>query len=99
MPMVLVVPGKEAAAEAARVLLRAKPARKFSTVLQRLELTFRKRIIVRDVRPTEASAHAQLGEQQRHRFGSHRRAAIRKNDQVAQSNDLYQHTFQATLLG
>lgn len=79
--MLFVVPGEETLAEAARVQQRAEALGKFRTVLQRLELTLRERIIVRDVGPAETPSDAEIGEQQRHWFGSHRRAcAIHRFD-------------------
>src|SRR4030081_2974654 len=47
MPMRLVVPGEEAPAEAAGVLLRSEAVRKLRHVLERLELGFAERVVVR----------------------------------------------------
>src|SRR6266849_6834966 len=94
MSMLAVVPGEELRTEVPRILLRTKAVRKCRTVLERLELTFRERIVVRDVRPIQAAGHAEIGQQQSHWFGSHRRAAIRMNDQLAQGDALFQTTRQ-----
>lgn len=63
--MLLVVPAEETLAEAARVLQSAEALREFRTVLQRLELTFREGIVIRDMRPAQTSGDSEIGEQQR----------------------------------
>ena len=57
--MLLVVPSEETVAEAARILQRAKAVGKFRTVYERLELTFRERIVVGDVRPARQVSKAE----------------------------------------
>jgi len=57
--MLLVVPSEETVAEAARILQRAKAVGKFRTVFERLELTFRERIVVGDVRPAREVSKAE----------------------------------------
>ena len=50
--MLVVVPHEESTAETQSVLIAAKAIGKFGAVLHRLELAFRKRIVVGNMRPT-----------------------------------------------
>ena len=97
--MLAVVPGEEVFAEAPGLLFRSKAVREVGTVLEGLEVTFRKRIVVRDMRAAQAAGHTQIGEQQSHWFGGHRGTAIRMNRQLVQLNALLETAFPKQLFG
>ena len=82
----LVVPGKEDLPKRPPVLERSEPLWKLRTVLERLELRFRKRIVVRHVRAAVGLGHAEVGQQQRHRFALHGRPAVRMERELARLN-------------
>jgi hypothetical protein len=65
MSVRLVVPGEEPVTETPRVLQRAKASGEVRPVLQGLELAFRKRVVVGDVRPAEALGHPEIGRPRR----------------------------------
>ena len=61
MPMVLVVPGKEGAAESAGIFDAAKVRWEFWPVLHGLELRLGKWVVIRDVRPRVCLVDAEVG--------------------------------------
>jgi len=58
-----VVPGEEDLAEAAGVVGRAETLGELGPVLQGLELTFRERVVIGDMRPAVGLGDAQVGQQ------------------------------------
>ena len=77
-----VVPLEEVRAERAGVFDAAETAWKLGPVFERLELTLRKGIVVRDVRPAVRFRHAQVAQQHGHAFGLHRGASVGVNRQL-----------------
>src|SRR5436190_2883120 len=71
MAVVAVVPAEEASAEGAAIFNRAETIRELWSVLERLELSFRIRIIVGAMRTRVALGDAQVGHEQRHGLGGH----------------------------
>ena len=63
---------KEGLAEPASIFDGAEAIREARAVFQGAELTFRIRIVVGDMRTAVGFDDAQIGQQQRHRFGFHR---------------------------
>ena len=82
MSVRLVVPREEALVEAAGVLLRCEAVRKLRHVLERLELGFAERVVVRAVGPRLRLGDAQVGEEECHGLGGHRGAAVSVNGQL-----------------
>ena len=82
----LVVPGKEDLPKRPSVLERPEALWKLRTVLERLKLRFRERIVVRHVRAAVGLGHAEVGQQQRHRFALHGRPAVRMERELARLN-------------
>jgi len=58
------------------MLLGAAAWREIGAVLQRLELRLGERVVVGDVRPRVALGDREVGQQEGHRLGCHRRTAI-----------------------
>ena len=87
--MVLVVPVEIMAQEAPRVLNTAKALGKLRLILQILELAFRERIVIGRVRAAVRADHAEIGKQQRRRFGLHRPAAISMQRELAERNMMF----------
>jgi hypothetical protein len=82
MAMIMVVPAEEPVAEHPRVLDAAEAVGEVRPVLQGLELRLGVGVVVRAVRPGVALGHAQVGEQERHRLGGHRAAAVGVDGQL-----------------
>ncbi len=76
VPMGVVVPGEEPLTEGTGVLDGVKARREVGLVLQGLEVRFRVRIVIADMRPAVASGDTEIGEQKRHGLGAHRGAAV-----------------------
>ena len=95
----LVVPGKEDLPKRPRVLDRSEPRRKLGTVLERFELGFRRRIVVRDVGPAVRPRHAEIGQQQGHGLTPHRAPTIRVEGQLARLNAVLRTRFGDEALG
>ena len=74
--VLVVVPLKEGLAEAAGIFDGTEAIREAWAVFQGAELAFRIRIVIGDMRTAVGFDDAQIGQQQRHRFGFHGRAAI-----------------------
>ncbi len=74
--VVVIVPAEEALAESASILDGAKARRELRPILHGAELAFRIWIVIGDVRTAVRFNNAQVGQQQLHGFGFHRRAAI-----------------------
>ena len=91
MAVLVVVPGKEALAETARILNRSKAVRVSRAVLQSFEVRLREGIVVRDVRTAMRFHDSQIGKQQGQRFGRHRRSPVRVNGELA-GQDLLRFT-------
>ena len=77
--------GEEPLAERTGVLDRLKAGRKDRLILKGLELRFRVRIVVAHVGPAVALGDAEVGQEQGHRFGTHRGAAIGMQGQLSAS--------------
>ena len=67
MPMLVVVPTKEALAKSSCIFNTTKTLRKIRPVFKGLELRFGKRIIITCVRPAVSLGDAKIGEEQRNR--------------------------------
>src|SRR5262245_3802832 len=67
--MLMVIPLKEWTRPRALIRQAAELGRKAGPIFQRLELTFRIRIVVGDVRPTMGLGDAQVGQQLRDTLG------------------------------
>ncbi len=87
MSVLGVVPREERAAVARGMLDAGETTRKAGLVFQGLELRFRERIVVADLRSAERSCDPEVGETLRGAFARHRRAAVRVKRQ-----DLWRHT-------
>ncbi len=68
--MGVVVPGEEPLTERTGVFDGVKACREVGLVLQGLELRFRVRIVIADMRPAVASGDTEIGEQKRHGLGA-----------------------------
>src|SRR5204863_8707233 len=68
VPVLPVVPLEEALAEVARVLEATESIRKLRSILERLELRLRIRIVVRDVRPAMRLRDAEVREEEADRL-------------------------------
>ena len=83
MPMLIVIPGEKELRMAAAILDRAKAIREIGPVLHGAKLTFRKRIIIGNVRAAVGLGDAEIRQQKGHRLGCHRGAAIGVNGQLS----------------
>src|ERR1035437_7253842 len=81
-----VVVREEDAAETSRVLDGPEAVRKLRAVLERLEVRFGERVVVRDVGARVRFGDAEVGEEKRHRLADHRGAAIGVNDELPGSD-------------
>jgi hypothetical protein len=88
MAMIIVVPGEEDLAVLAGCFDRGGPGGEVWPVIQRLELRFAERVVVGDVRAGVRLGDAEVGEQERHRFGGHRRAAAGVDGQLVAADRL-----------
>jgi hypothetical protein len=86
--MIVVIPSEEGLAVPAGGLDGVEAAGEIGPVLQGLELRFAKRIVVGHVRATMRLGDTEIGEQQRHRLGGHRGAAIGVDGQLIGSDAL-----------
>src|SRR5882757_9988650 len=78
-----VVPREEVLAVRSRVLPGAEALGEVRPVLERLELSFRERVVVGDVRPRVRLGDAEVGQQERHGLRRHRRAAVSVKRELA----------------
>src|SRR5688500_12875495 len=74
--MLLIIEGKELLAEATGVFQTAEASRKRGRVLHCLELRLRERVVVGDVGTRMRPHDAQITQELRYRFGSHRPASV-----------------------
>src|ERR1700677_3942720 len=86
--MLVVVPGEELATKCPCLFDVIEALREIRSILQRLELRLRIRVIVGDVRPRMAPGHAQIGKEKGDGLGGHRAAAIRMNGEGVRKNAL-----------
>src|SRR5262249_4486515 len=86
MMMLMVVPLKEGACPSAGIRQTAELGRKARPIFQRLELTFRIRIVVRDMRSRMGLGHAQIGQQLRDTLGRHRAPPIGVQRELVRAN-------------
>ena len=86
--MVFVVPCEEASAECFGVLDAAEPVRELRLILQRLEMAFRERVIVGDMRSAMRLCYAEVGEQQCRCLGLHGSSAIGMQCQTTWKNTI-----------
>jgi len=84
--MLVVVPGEEFTAERSRLFDVVEALREARSILQRLELRFRIRVVVGNVRARMALSHAQIGKEEGDGLGRHRAAAIRMNGERVREN-------------
>ena len=87
--MLGVIPIEERTTEAPSVFLRAESLRKSWHVLHRFEVTLRIRIVVGNVRSAMTLGGSQICQELSNPFGSHRRPAIRMDDQLARLDLLF----------
>ncbi len=97
--MFVVIPSEELSAECVRVLLRAKTAGEVRSILERLELAFRKRIVIGDVRTAVRFRDAKSAEQLGHAVRFHRRTAVAVDDQLILGDALFLHRLADQPLG
>jgi len=95
--MFVVVPAEELGGPSAGILLAAEAVRIIRTVLQgfpgtarqgRCELRFGERIIVGDMRAGVGLGDTQIGQEQGHRFRSHRTPAVSMDRELLRLNVL-----------
>ena len=87
--MLMVVPLKERTRPGASIGQTAELGWKARPIFQRLELTFRIRIVVGDVRPRMGLGYTQVGQQLRHAFGRHRTAPIGMQRELIGGNPFF----------
>ena len=86
--MFLVVPVDEFGHQRARLFDRGETLWKLGAVLQRFELRLRVGIVVGDVRTAVGFDHAQVREQERHRFARHRSSPVGMHRELTGSDVL-----------
>ena len=86
--MLMVVPVKEHTCPSTRVLDRAKTVWIIGPILHCLELRLRIRIVVGDVGSRMSLGDTQIGQQQGHRLGGHRTAAVGVQGQLRRLDPL-----------
>ena len=87
--MFLVVPTKKSLRKNSAILNAPEAVRELRPVFYGAELAFRIRIVVGDVRPAVCFGHTQVGQSERHRLGTHRRAAIGMQRELSGSDVLF----------
>ena len=80
--MFVVVPLEEFSGPTARIQWASEPVGVIRPVLQRLELRFRERVIVRNMRSRVGFSYPQVRHQQSHRFGGHRATPVGMDSQL-----------------
>src|SRR5215472_8766803 len=88
MPVLLVIPTKKSLTESTTVFEASETVRELRPILQRAELAFRIRVVVRNMRTAVCFGHPQIGQQEGHRFGGHGGAAIGMQCELARTNPL-----------
>ena len=86
--VIVVVPGKECRAEGAAVGQGTEAIGKLRAILHGAEVAFRIRIVVGGVWPRVGLGDAQVGQQESHGFGAHRRAAVGVDGELTGRNIL-----------
>ena len=86
--MFVVVPMEEFCGPGTCILLAAEAFGIVRSIFQGLELGFRERIIVGDMWAGVCFCDTQIGHEQRHRFGSHRAAAVGMDRELSGRNGL-----------
>jgi hypothetical protein len=99
VPVLVVVPGKEFLAVRPGGFDRGEPCGEARPVFQRLELGLGVRVVVADVRAAVGLGDAEVGEQQRHRLGGHRAAAVGVDGELAGRDALLRRGRGDQLLG
>jgi len=99
MVMLVVLPMKELAAEVQALLVAGESVGELRLVLQRLELAFRKRVVVGDVRPTVGLGNPQRGQELGHGLRTHRRPAIAVDRQLVTCHPFLDHRLADEPLG
>src|SRR5665811_2523444 len=84
----VVVPVEEAATERLGVFEGPEPFREGGSILHRLELRLRIRVVVRDVWPGMGFGDPEIADEQSNRFGRHRRSPVGVDRQGAPINTL-----------
>src|SRR5882724_2766040 len=84
--VLVVVPDEESMAKRSRLLDVIETLREVRSILQGLELRFRIRVVVGNVRSRMAPGHAQIGKEKGDGLGGHRAAAIRMNGKRVREN-------------
>jgi hypothetical protein len=83
MVVVLIVPVKEASAEGFGIFDAAETLGEARLILQRLEVAFRKRVVIGGVRAVMRTGDAEIGQQEGGGLGFHRTAAVGVQRQLA----------------
>src|SRR5215207_8746553 len=83
MTVVVVVPTEKHAAESPGLVDSSEAVRELRPVLHRLELALRVRIVVRHMRPAVRLVDAEVGQEEGHRLGTHRAAAVGMKGQLS----------------
>ena len=94
-----VVPAEERPAVDPRMLDRREARREVRSILERLELRLRVRIVIGDVWPAVRLDHIEVHEERGHRLGPHARTAIRVQRQGPRRDTLLVHRVGDELLG
>ncbi len=81
--VLVVVPAKEPAAEGVGVLVAAEAVGELGPVLHGAELAFAVGVVVACVRSAVGLGHPEVGQQERHWLGGHRRAAVGVDGELA----------------
>jgi hypothetical protein len=84
-----VIPTKKLLTERASILDGPETLRKLGPVFEGLELTFRVRIVIRDMGPTVRLGDPQISQHEGHRLGGHRGAAIGVDVELTGNNELF----------
>jgi len=84
--MLVVVPGEKFTAERSCLFDVVEALREARSIFQRLELRFRIRVVVGNVRARMALGYAQIGKEEGDGLGCHRAAAIRMNGERVGEN-------------
>src|ERR1019366_4452131 len=80
--VLLVVPSEKVLAKGSGILDTAKPFREVRPVLQRAKVAFRIRVVVGNIGAAVRFGDAQVGQQEGHRLGRHRGAAVSVDGQL-----------------
>ena len=89
MMVVLVVPVEEASTEDFSILDTAEALGETRLIFERLEVTFRKGVVIGGVRAVMRTGDAEIGQQERRGLGFHRTAAIGVQRELARHDVVF----------